>query len=85
MYRDNNRLCIYRTPCDKGRGAEIPGARSPGRLNSIRWRPIIVGPDMELASRHPSVAKNFEVAPRFFKNMWILALGNFIHIDLDDP
>jgi hypothetical protein len=29
---------------------------------------------MELASWHPSVAKNFEAASRFFENLWISVL-----------
>ena len=26
------------------KGAEIPEARSTGRLNFVRWRPVFVGP-----------------------------------------
>jgi len=49
------------------RGAQIPEARSPSRLNFEGWRLIFVG-----IQRHPSGAHNSEVPPRFFKNMCTL-------------
>ena len=44
----------------QNRGVEIPGIKSDGRQDFIRWRVIFLG--------HPSGAYNFEVASIFWKN-----------------
>jgi hypothetical protein len=52
------------------KGAQIPGARSPWRLNCFHGRIAHLWVlSKELAPCHPSGAQNFEVAPRFFKNL----------------
>jgi hypothetical protein len=43
-----------------GRSAQIPGARSPWRLNLARWR-LISDPSKKPVSYHPSQARNFVV------------------------
>jgi hypothetical protein len=59
--------------CKVFRGAHTSGARSPGLLNSVRWRLIFCG-SSEPDSCHPSGACNFDVSCRFSENSRILAL-----------
>ena len=50
-------------------GAPIPGTRMPVRLNFRWWHLIFVGLQHGTCSMSISGTKNFEVAPRFLKNM----------------
>ena len=54
------------------RGAQIVGTRSSWRLNFVRWRLLFVGH----ATSHHSCTENFEVAPRFLKNLCIPGVIN---------
>ena len=50
------------------RGAQIPGARSPWKINFVWWLLIFVGPQKELLY-HNYRAHNSEVAPTFLENL----------------
>jgi len=52
-------------------GAQVPGARSPGQLNFVLWRLILVSPHVKLASYHPSGDYDFK---------WLVECGEFVHI-----
>ncbi len=49
--------------------AQIPGVRSLGRINFLRWRQCLWVLSMDLASCHPSGSRNFEVASTFSKKL----------------
>jgi hypothetical protein len=49
------------------RDAQIPVARSPWRLNFVWMRLIFVSHSTELASRHHSGTKNFDVILDFWE------------------
>ena len=49
------------------RGAQIPGARLPWRLNLIACSSYLAVLCVELASCQPSSTYNFEAAPRFLE------------------
>ena len=51
-----------------GRSAQIPGARSPWRLNLARWRLISVL-SKKPVSHHPSQAWNFVVVLKLEENL----------------
>jgi len=55
----------------KERGAQIPGTRSPWRLNFVLWRIILAVYSMEPPSCNPSSAQYFELFPRFLENFCI--------------
>jgi hypothetical protein len=49
---------------------KIPVARSPCRLNSVRWRLSFVDSAWSTYSCHPSGAWNLEAVPRFVENIY---------------
>jgi hypothetical protein len=52
------------------RDAQIPDARSPGRVNFVRWHITFVGSVGGTSCISASGACNFEVASRFSKNLY---------------
>jgi hypothetical protein len=72
--RTNTKAFVHVNNYDHGRGAHIPGARSPWRLNFIRRRLILWVFSTELAPCHPSCAWNVEVANIFVVNLCAPAL-----------
>jgi hypothetical protein len=55
------------------RGAQIPRSRSPGRPTLLQWRLISVDSNTEVASCHPSAAKNFDMTSRFLRTLFTSA------------
>jgi hypothetical protein len=61
---------------------KIPVARSPCRLNSVRWRISFVDLQWRTYTYHPSGTWNLEAVPRFVENIYIpgLCLQDTAHV-----